>query len=393
MRFSCRLILAVTAVFGMSALAAACLWDSDTLRQERARFPSTLELITGKFLRHSPEFYEWRIQDRLKKLKADPTSLALHDDLAVAYEKVGQHALAIKTILAKEEIQPGLYETYSNHGTFHILAGDFELGLPLIDKALAINPDAHFGRERYQKWLVEYALTRLTDGRLRFPLRQSVEASKENNVATDFRVFLSQKLGTKQLSFEESQKAVQGILGMMRFANHGNPLLLEALGDLMVDLDRFEVPKDAKNLATRCYLKASYEFPNDEATRKRYRELAEKALRGQTPETVLPDQLELADLEKDFQAQLADAEEWYAKLKAQEIGWIQAGRDADAEFNRLYAKEPVARDPEDGLLGTREFKFHFALGVALAALSLAFILALRQRRRMKTSRRTQTNWP
>lgn len=377
MRFSCRLILAVTVVFGMSALAAACLWDSDTLRQERARFPSTLELITGKFLRHSPEFYEWRIQDRLEKLKADPTNVALHDDLAVAYEKVGQHALAIKTILAKEEIQPGLYETYSNHGTFHILAGDFDLGLPLIDKALAINPNAHFGRERYQKWLVEYALTRRIDGQLPYPLRQSIETAKENNVATDFRVFLSQKLETEQLTFEESQQAVQGILGMMRFANHGNPLLLEALGDLLVDLDRFEVPQDAKNLAARCYLKASYEFADEETTRVRYRQLAEKALRGQTPETVFPDQLELADLEKDFQAQLADAEKWYAELRAQEVGWIQAGLDADAEFHRLYAEEPVVRGTDNGLL--------IALGVAIAALSLAVILVLWQRRRTKIS--------
>lgn len=36
----------------------ACLWDYDTLAMERSRFPSTLELITGKFLRHSPEFYQ-----------------------------------------------------------------------------------------------------------------------------------------------------------------------------------------------------------------------------------------------------------------------------------------------------------------------------------------------
>src|SRR5687768_12330427 len=48
--------------------AAACLWDSDTIKMERSRFPGTLELITGKFLRHSPEFYEWRIRDRLKRL-------------------------------------------------------------------------------------------------------------------------------------------------------------------------------------------------------------------------------------------------------------------------------------------------------------------------------------
>jgi tetratricopeptide (TPR) repeat protein len=132
------------------AVALACLWDSDTLKQERYHFPETLELVTGKFLRHSKEFYEWRIQDRVAKLKSEPKNLTYLDDLAVAYEKVGDHDKAIETILKKEEIQPGIYETYSNLGTFYILTGEFEKGLPFIDKALAINPDAHFGSEKYQ---------------------------------------------------------------------------------------------------------------------------------------------------------------------------------------------------------------------------------------------------
>jgi len=54
-----RALLTAAALLGLPAAAVACLWDYDTLKQERARFPSTLELITGKFLRHSPEFYEW----------------------------------------------------------------------------------------------------------------------------------------------------------------------------------------------------------------------------------------------------------------------------------------------------------------------------------------------
>jgi hypothetical protein len=57
---------------GLLSSYRACLWDYDTLRQERARFPGALELITGKFLRHSPEFYQWRIEDRRRRLDADP---------------------------------------------------------------------------------------------------------------------------------------------------------------------------------------------------------------------------------------------------------------------------------------------------------------------------------
>src|SRR5687768_4983213 len=96
-------LLAPFAVVLLPSAAIACLWDYDTLLQERSRFPDTLELITGKFLRHSKEFYEWRIQDRLKKLEAEPDNLAYHDDLGVAYDKTGQHDKAIETMLAKDK--------------------------------------------------------------------------------------------------------------------------------------------------------------------------------------------------------------------------------------------------------------------------------------------------
>ncbi|MGH6644977.1 MAG: hypothetical protein ACRED3_20010, partial [Bradyrhizobium sp.] len=66
-----RLFIVLALLVGLPAIALACLWDSDTLKQERSRFPTTLELITGKFLRHSPEFYKWRIEDRQARIAAD----------------------------------------------------------------------------------------------------------------------------------------------------------------------------------------------------------------------------------------------------------------------------------------------------------------------------------
>jgi hypothetical protein len=48
----------------LAGTALACLWDSDTSQMERLRFPGVLEIITGKFVRHSRAYYEWRIGDR-----------------------------------------------------------------------------------------------------------------------------------------------------------------------------------------------------------------------------------------------------------------------------------------------------------------------------------------
>lgn len=333
------------------AVALACLWDTDTLKQEESRFPDTLELITGKFLRHSKEFYEWRIQDRLKKLEVQIRDVTYLEDLAVAYEKVGDHAKAIETILKKNQIEPGVYETYSNLGTFHILAGDFEKGLPYIDQALAINPNAHFGRERYQKWLVEYAMERKKDGKLSFPMRNVSEKGEEGPVG--FADFVRQRLGKEKLTQEDRQQATKGVLGMMRFADHENPLLLEALGDLLYQK---YWQSDAKQLAARAYLKASYGM-KDDGPREAYRKLASQALEMQV-EPGTYNKISLSELEATFKQELADAQKWYDELHAKELNWIREGKDVEAEFDKLYEADEKTT-PTGGALRVTSWSLGF----------------------------------
>ncbi len=392
-----RWILSIVFLGILPVSLFACLWDYDTLKQERARFPSTLELITGKFLRHSPEFYRWRIEDRLKKLQADPNQLAYYDDLAVAYEKTGQHEKAIETMLAKEKIKPGLYETYSNLGTFYILAGDFKKGLPFIDKALAINPDAHFGREKYQKWLVEYALSKFPDGKIQFPMHYRMEKKTRRLNGMPFPYYLREKNGSPHLSAEELQKAIKAILGMMRFADYENPLLLEVLGDLLAsELDRVD---DAKRLASIAYLKASY-VVKDGVAKDGYRQMAWQALTFQLADPASQKELLLEALEADFKKQLEEADLWYADLRAKEISWIEKGLDPEREFDALYTTEPAVEtmgahagiDPADStaffslgnLLTDRKKQ---VAGLVVAGVT-GFILAMRfrnSRNRMQPS--------
>lgn len=336
-------ILAAFIIGIMPMPALACLWDHDTLQQERSRFPAAIELITGKFLRHSKEFYEWRIQDRLRKLEHDPSNLSCYDDLSVAYQKTGQRERAIETMRAKEKVKPGLYETNANLGTFYVLSGELEEGLPYIDKALEINPHAHFDRERYQKWLVEYALSRKHEGRIQFPLRAYPDPNDYNALAAvsegkyTFAGFLAERLKIKgRLPLAESQKAVTAVLGMMRFADYDNPLLLEALGDLL----RFTEHKDdAKQLASSAYLAASYNFKGHPEEEK-YRQLAKAALRMQTKNSFSNDELGLSQLESDFKAEKLEADRWYSNLRELEHHWIKSGLDADAQFDRLYTSPP-----------------------------------------------------
>lgn len=329
------------------SFTVACLWDEDTIKMERNRFPGTLELITGKFLRHTPEFYEWRIQNRLDRLESDPMNAALLDDLAVAYDRIGQHDKAIETALRTERIHPGRYETAANLGTFYIHSGRPADGIPHIDRALKINPDAHFGREKYQKLLVEYVLQRRQDVPLSFPLADVTDRTGTNSespsgdVVTMDDTFADFLQGDRRefLTPEETSEAVKGISGMMKFGQHDSPVLLEALGTLLVQ-EGYRPSVDAKLLAARAFLKASIGV-SEESARLAYRAMAARALQNQPPRGgAAPDEVTLQQVEADFEQELAEARSWYAELRSRELAWIREGKNPEDEFDRLYYAAP-----------------------------------------------------
>jgi len=336
---SYRKRMIVLLVVLIPAPLAACLWDSDTLEEERRQFPSVLELITGKFLRHSPAFYEWRIEDRKKRIEAEPDNVALYDDLAVAYEKTGQTDLAIETILKKEEIFPGLYETYANLGTFYIHAGRLEVGLKEIEKAIEINPDAHFGREVYQKLLVEYVVSKKADGKLELPMTSDPDGV---DPISGFGLFMMKSLHSDknwsedEFMREEVAKATNGILGMMRFGNFDSPVLLEVLSDLL-KMQRGE--EQAKQLASRALLQAS-SVSTDSEQKAAYRELAKWALGMQTRADNSMDEITLEEVERQFFGELDEADAWYNDVAAKEESWIAAGLNPELEFAKHYAEPP-----------------------------------------------------
>ncbi len=374
---------AVFAALLVPSVAAACLWDYDTIKRERTRFPGTLELLTGKFLRHSPEFYAWRVADRTRRLAADPANVALLDDLAVAYDKTGRHDEAIATARRTELLRPGRYETAANLGTFHFHAGQFAQGLPHVGRALAINPDAHFGRERVQKRLVEYVVARnkagalpLADVTLGPPDAGDDPFVHDVTVTNTFAHFLSPDTHGV-LAPAESAAAVKGVLGMMAFGTHDSPVLLEALGACLTQGPQ-NAEADAKLLAARAYLKASYGVPDGPA-RAAYRGLARRALMTQTAaHPPAEQQITLAQVEADFGRELDEGRAWYAALRERELAWLRDSPDPEAEFDKLYAAEPEVtgldvRDPMDPR--DRLTLFLFAAGVGTVATLVAGLAA------------------
>jgi tetratricopeptide (TPR) repeat protein len=381
----------------VASTAFACLWDYDTLKMERTRFPDTLELITGKFLRHSPEFYQWRIKNRLYRLESDPTNVNLLDDLAVAYDKTGQHEKAIESALQIETIQPGRYETAANLGTFYIHGGKPKERLPHIERALRINPDAHFGREKYQKLLVEYVLVRRPEGPTRLPLAdvkisgiagESATAG-DVSIAETFEGFLHRDR-RELVTTEEIAAEVKGLLGMIKFGNHNSPILFEALGSVLLQRG-YEPGQDAKLLAARSFLRASFEAP-DEPARTAYRALATRAIQMQTTGRDRPTQITLDQVEAAFNKELHDAKAWYAELRDRELFWIRDGLDPEAEFDRLYTVSPESPGveiedptPRQELFSRFLIKDWVAFGTVALALTVSLIVI---RSRIRTHPRT-----
>jgi hypothetical protein len=88
-----------------------------------------VEAISGRFDRNPPLHYEMRIRRVRGELAESPDDLALHDDIAVAFDRLGKSDEALKWIERKRRRMTGMkqgdpyvrehwYRYYANVGTF-----------------------------------------------------------------------------------------------------------------------------------------------------------------------------------------------------------------------------------------------------------------------------------
>ncbi|MBX3119997.1 MAG: hypothetical protein KF784_13105 [Fimbriimonadaceae bacterium] len=211
----------------MASLAQACMWDRDTLAMEMKNFPGVAEAIVGRFERNPPEYYQMRIDRLLPVFEAGKTTLEELDDLAVAYDRIGKGNEAIKVMAAKErrlKASPDnehQYRFHANLGTFQIHkwlreGGKIEqielakASFKHIQKAIEINPDAHFGRERVQLACIEWLI--------------DLKSAKPNDERPQLKSYL---LETGRLS-----DSVKGLSGLIVLGNAWESIdIMNVLGD------------------------------------------------------------------------------------------------------------------------------------------------------------------
>lgn len=150
------------------------------------------DVLHERFYLHGPAWFEHRHAQVGRELATyddgtkpkDARYFALLDDFAIDFDRLGKPAEGIPVLRRKLDLQQPIgadgkrpspdarfYTTYANLGTLlahqylkgalgkdpEALAGLRE-GLALVEQSVAVNPDAHFGRERWQVVTLRYLL-------------------------------------------------------------------------------------------------------------------------------------------------------------------------------------------------------------------------------------------
>lgn len=147
--------------------AYACPWDSETYWAEWGSLPCVMTVLVGAFPEHTKEYYEARISAADEALRFAPYWLEGLDMKGVALLKLGRLKEAEAVFVQRQEADPEGYATHANLGTLYTFTGDFEKALFHIDKSMKIEPEAHFGREKYHRQLVVYLAETKKDPKVR----------------------------------------------------------------------------------------------------------------------------------------------------------------------------------------------------------------------------------
>ncbi len=189
-----KYVLLAVMVLTLSPTSRASLWDDETLAADANGLPDLVRVITGRFERNPPLYYEMRLSRAAAQIKAQPNDLAAYDVAGVACDRLGRGDEAIAWMERKnlqmelmvrtgarthEDLVDHDYRCLANIGTFWVhrwaRAGavraridEVRTAHDLIAKAIALCPHLAFERERYQLRTLERIIAppEYTSGRL-----------------------------------------------------------------------------------------------------------------------------------------------------------------------------------------------------------------------------------
>jgi tetratricopeptide (TPR) repeat protein len=222
-------LVLIAVVFAVDVPPAfACLWDYDTIKEESLGDKEVAQVVKGELRKHSTEFYAAKVTYTRAIVEAGNAKQERYDDYAVALAKTGKLDEAIAVLADKDKKFPGEYTTEANLGTFLAMKGDTAGALDHLAKAVAINPDAHFGREIVQIQLLEYVQKLAAD-----PTLDTKQTFLGSPIGED--VLITRTKRNRKVS-KAIDTQVKGIVGLIRFGDGDqNPHLWFGLAWALVE--------------------------------------------------------------------------------------------------------------------------------------------------------------
>ena len=314
--------------------AFGCIWDTDTLANEAKGLPDVVQVITGRFARNPPLFYEMRLKRVTAELERDPGLLGDYDDAAAACDRLSRDDEAIVWMQKKRsrlekaantapEIKEHWYRYYANIGTFQahrwLRAGadrahiaEMQQARSEISKALEINPNAHFGREKVQLAFMDWLIA---------------PGKKESSPAREITALIP---GT-----HDRDQIRKGLCGLIVLGN-----AWESLDAFLMLTDHGVVEKPTVRYlaALRCrelLSQGHHSFYPDRFPDSELRPLLAPGRSGQSGG--IP-----REIEEQYRQLRVEAEEWQKRRTDYMTARLQAGRhpDADPIFWNAWKETP-----------------------------------------------------
>ncbi len=138
------------------APAQACGWDYETYHAEAKSMPCVFDALLGYWPEHTNAYHERRIEAFDIGLAWMPDWTDGLDAKGISLLKLGRLPAAEAVMKHRYEVAPQAYASHANLGTLYTFTGAYDDAIVHIDKAMAIEPEAHFGREQYHRDLVDY---------------------------------------------------------------------------------------------------------------------------------------------------------------------------------------------------------------------------------------------
>lgn len=406
------------------------------------RFAMAHDVIHERYPKHGPAFYLERERLARERLKAIPNdsdeAFALTDDICAGLDRLGKPAEAVPLLREKLVLQEkrglkgrDLYTTYANLGTFLIHAnmgkamrGDadakaaVEEGLGFVEKSIVVNPEAHFGREKWQAEIIKFVLKAIDTPDLltttdcignRFDRALSAaEFDKAPPRARDERMGTARayqravlfsgpnsvsqnrstitRVGAEPTDFDPTlyredgfpfDEPMLGIIGMWRQGGGANPHFALCIGEVMLRVGQRYIAWSAFARAGRM---ADRYWPDPE----KQQFLRDHCARRQKQiEETLPAN-EVPGLRPRFEAELAHGERYQREYQEYEAAKIAAGADIRDEhlfddFHKTHVPISTPPGPEEYLVTSRiDYagpKVAGAAGAVFAVGLTAFLLA------------------